>query len=965
VHGGRPRTAGFNAAASTPSWKDTGVNGRLKDEVDDESGSPEMLLDRGIERATLDRLLAEVRTGESRALVLRGEAGIGKTALLDYVLGQATGCRTVRAAGVEAEQELAFAALHQICAPMLDRLDRLPLPQRDALNTAFGLSAGNPPDRFMVGLGVLGLLSDLAREEPVLCLVDDAQWLDRASAQVLGFVARRVRAESVAMIFAVRDCGGDGELPDLAGLPDLFVTGLADDDARALLTSTRLGPVDDRVLDRLIAESHGNPLALVELPQGFTPAELAGGFGLLNSATLPRRIEGGYQRQIAGLSPPARQVLLVAAAEPTGDPVLVWRAVDRLGIGADVDIAAALTAAGFVEFGSGIRFRHPLLRSAVYRAATAAERRRAHWALAEVTDPVTDPDRRAWQRAQAVSGVSEDVAAELEHCAGRAQARGGPAAAAAFLERAAELTRDSVRRGRRLLAAAEAKHQAGMPYAGLRLVAMADASPVGELAHARADLLRAHINFAINRGRDAPSLLLKAAARLQPLDAALARTTYLEALRAAWYAADPSSSATLRDVAEAAAAVPAPDIPIRPPDLLLNGLAVRYTAGFAAGVPMLKPALGAFLEQGLSNDEGLRWMWFACATAVDLCDDTTADALTSSYVRLVRDAGAVAMLPLALTTRIVVQIFAGDLAEAGALAEELRNVTEGTGINGSAYTAQLLAAWEGRESRTAELIAASTADAERRGEGLGPINAGWARAVLCNGLGRFEDALRAAQQATEPGQEMGVLTWAPLVELITAASRTGRSAIGADALRRLTAMTQACGTDWALGMEACCRAVLSERDAAESAYLEAIERLTRTRMRGHLARAYLYYGEWLWQCDRRADARDQLRTAHEMFTAMGMDAFAALASGRLGTTGRKRLDEASSQLTTQETQIVRLTRDGLSNVEIAARLFISPRTVEWHLSKIFNKLGITSRRQLRRSVAQGSAIAHPRGLSRG
>jgi DNA-binding CsgD family transcriptional regulator len=901
-----------------------------------------MLLDRSTERAAFDRLLADVRAGESQALVLRGEAGIGKTALLSHLVSNATGCHIVPTAGVEAEQELAFAALHQLCAPMLDRLECLPGPQRDALMTAFGLSAGRPPDRFMVGMGVLGLLSDHARDQPVLCVIDDAQWLDLASAQVLGFTARRLRAESVAMVFAVRG-SADDEMPDLAALPDLLISGLPDGDARTLLASTHLGQIDDRVLDRLIAESRGNPLALAEIPRGFTPAELAGGFAPGNSVTLPRRIEESYRRQIAGVTPAARQILLIAAAEPTGNPVLVWRAANRLGIGPEVDIAASLTAAGLLEFDSGVRFRHPLLRSAVYRAATAPDRRRVHEVLAEVTDPVTDPDRRAWHRAQAADDVSEDVAADLEHRAGRAQARGGLAAAAAVFERAAELTPDAGRRGERLLAAAQAKHEAGMPQAGLALLAMAHAVPLSELARARADLLGAHIAFALHRGRDMPALLLRAAARLQPLDPALARTVYLDALRVAWYAADPGSSATLRDVARAATTALPAATPLQPADLLLKGLAVRYTAGFRAGVPMLKTALKAFLDPGTAH-----WPWLANTTAVDLCDDVAADLISSKSLRSARDAGALALLPAVLTQRIIVQILAGDLTEAGALLDELHDVSEETGVHWpTAYSAQVLAAWSGHESRTASLIAESTADAERRGEGLGPLIGGWSWAILCNGTGRFDEALPAAQKATASSQEMGILTWAPLVELIIAAGRIGgdlgSAAVGADALQRLNEMTQACGTDWALGMEACCRAVLS---GDETAYRESIERLTRTRIRPYLARAHLYYGEWLWRCDRRVEAREQLQTAHGLFSAMGMEAFAATAATKLGTAGRTRLDKTSTELTAQETQIVRLTRDGLSNAEVGARLFISPRTVEWHLSKIYNKLGITSRRQL-------------------
>jgi len=897
----------------------------------------------------LDQLVADVRAGESRALVVRGDAGIGKTALLEYVLGQASDCRAARAAGPEAEKELAFAALHQVCAPMLDRLARLPGPQRDALGTAFGLNAGARPDLFMIGLAALGLFSEAARDRPLLCVIDDAQWLDRASAQVLAFAARRLRAEPVAMIFAVRETGEQVEVPELAGLAKLLITGLPADEARTLLVSAHPGrPLDGPVPERVVAESQGNPLALLELPRGFTPMEL-GGFGL-GSAPLPRQIEESFRRQIATLSATTRHVLLVAAAEPLGDPVLVLRAVDHLGIGIEAPAAQA-EAAGLVEFAARVRFRHPLLRSAIYRAATPEDRRSAHGALAQVTDPVADPDRRAWHRAQATVEPDEGVATDLERSAGRAQTRGGLAAAAAFFERASELTPDPLRRGQRALAAADAKHQAGLPDAALRLLSLADASPLGEFQRAHADLLRARLAFTMNRGRDTPALLLKAAARLERLDPRMARDTYLDALRAAWYAAHLARGIGLRDVAEAARAAPASGPPLRPADLLLDGLAVRYTDGYEASTPLLKQALRAFRARDLSGDDALRWLWFASATAVDLCDDETADVLTSRFVQLARDSGALATLPMALTTRIVVHIFTGDLAAAGALLDELDAVTQGTGIPAPPYTAQLLAAWQGQAANAADLIAATTADAERRGEGNGLITAGWMQASLCNSLGRYEEALIAAQQATEPRQELGVLTWASLVELITAAARIGQPELATAALQRLARMMQASGTDWALGLEACCLALVSEGKAAEGYHLEAIERLARTRIRGQLARAHLHYGEWLRRQNRRTDARDPLRTAHEMFSTMGMYGFADLAARELGATGetvRKRTLETPSQLTAQEAQIARLARGGLSNAKIAVRLFISPRTVEWHLGNIYAKLQITSRRQLRR-----------------
>ncbi|MEV4349301.1 AAA family ATPase [Actinoplanes sp. NPDC049596] len=908
----------------------------------------DVLLGRHAETAAIEQLLNAARAGASGALVLRGEAGIGKTALLDHALIHAADFHIIRAAGVEAERELAFAGLHQICAPVLDRLARLPAQQSRALSIAFGLSAGPAPDLFMVGLGVLGLLAELAGERPVVCVVDDAQWLDRASAKVLGFVARRLRTESLVMIFATRGGPDTPGLPELGGVPALTVPGLADEYARELFASTFLGQVDERVLDRIIAECHGNPLALTELPRGFTPAELAGGFGFRHPGALPRRIEQSFQRQIAAVPPIGRSLLLVAAAEPLGDPVLVWSALNHLKVPVDSQLTALQTVAEFVDFGSRVRFRHPLLRSAVYEAASDAERRQAHAALAEVTSAVTDPDRRAWHRAQATAAPDEDVATELQTSAARAQTRGGFAAAGAFLERAAELTPDPVRRASRMLAAAQALYLGGTPDSALRLLALAEADHASELDRAQADLLRADIAFMVDRGSRTADLFLKAASRLAPLDVGLARSTYLDALRAAWYASDSGSSGNLRDVARAAVAAPAADSPVRPSDLLLDALAVRYTAGFPAGAPKMREALTAFREPPADDPPGLRWMWFASSIATDLCDDDAADELTANYVRVARETGALAALPLALTTRILNHLFTGDLSAASVLITELDNVADGTGIPVPGYMALLHAAWRGDERRTAELAAVSGADAQRRGEGLAPAIAGWAQALLYNGLGRFDDALTAAQQTIQSSVEPGVLTGAPIFELIIAAASSGRAEIGAEALERLSTSTQACGTDWALGMEACGRAVLAPPAKAEDLHVEAYERLGRTKIRPLAARAHLYYGDWLARSGRNADSRDHIRTAYDMFTDMGMEAYAASAARGLGMSARPQAADDAGPLTPQETHIVRLAREGLSNAEIGTRLFISPRTVEWHLSKIFAKLGITSRRQLRR-----------------
>jgi DNA-binding CsgD family transcriptional regulator len=906
----------------------------------------------------IDRLLEGMRSGRSGALVVRGEAGVGKTALLEYATQRASGCRVARIAGVQSEMELAFAGLHQLCAPMLDRLERLPDPQRDALRTTFGLSLGPVPDRFLVDLAVLSLLCDVADERPLVCVIDDAHWLDRTSAQSLAFVARRLLADSVAIVFAVRE---PSDLPELAGLPDLEVRGLRVADARALLGSVITAPLDERVRDRIVAETRGNPLALLELPRGLTPAQLAGGFGLPDAPALSGRIEESFRRRLEALPPDTQRLLLIAAADPVGDPTLLWRAVAQLGIG--VDAAAPAEAAGLVEFGAMVRFRHPLTRSAVYQPAAPAERQAAHRALAAATDPEVDPDRRAWHRAQAAPAPDDEVADELERSAGRAQARGGLAASAAFLERAAGLTLEQPRRAQRALAAAQAKHGAGAPDAALALLASAEAGPLDELESARVDLLRAQVAFAVNRGRDAPPLLLKAAKRLESLDVSLARETYLDALSASTFVGRLSGGVGLLEVARAARAAPKSPQPPRAADLLLDGLALLITQGYAAGGPTLKRALGAFCSERISTDEEIRWLWLAGHAALDLWDDETWHVLAARHLEVIRDAGALAVLPIALNTRIGVHLSAGEFGAAASLLEEVRAVTEATASHLAPYVGLALAAFRGDEAQANELFAATMSEVLPRGEGIGLTIAHWARALLCNSLGRYDDALAAAELASEHPEDLRFCTRA-LVELIEAAARSGQPERAADALRRLTESTRASGTELALGTEARSRALLSEGEAAESLYREAIERLAHTRVSTAVARAHLLYGEWLRRQRRRLDARTQLRIAHEMFTSMGMEAFTDRAARELLATGeraRRRTLETSGHLTAQEAQIARLAGDGQTNPEIAARLFLSPRTVEWHLRKVFAKLDISSRNQLARIVPD----AAPRGISHG
>ena len=914
-----------------------------------------MLLGRRTECEALERLLDDVRAGRSGALVIRGEPGVGKTALLQFALESGSDLRVARAVGVESEMELAYAALHQLCAPMLDRLEGLPAPQRDALRTVFGLTAGGAPDRFLVGLAALGLLSEVAEEQPLLCVVDDAQWLDRASAQALAFVARRLLAESVGLVFATREPS-----EEFGRLPELVVGGLRDGDARKLLGSVLRGPLDERVRERIVAETRGNPLALLELPRGLTHAELAGGFGLPDAVPLSGRIEDSFRRRVEALPDESQRLLLVAAVEPVGEPLSVWRAAERLGIG--VHAAAPAAAAGLLEFGAHIRFRHPLVRSAVYRAASAEERRTVHRALAQATDPKVDPDRHAWHRARAAPGADEDVAAELEQSAGRAQARGGLAAAAAFLERAAALTPDPARRVGRALAAARAKHQAGAPDAALSLLASAEAGPVDELQRARADLLRAQIAFAMSRGSDAPPLLLNAARRLEPLDARLARETYLDALIAAVSAHRLASGGGALEVAEAARAAGyarSPAQPARAPDLLLDGWVLLITEGYAAATPTLARALSAFRSgESVSKDEEIRWLWFACHTAYELWDDETWHELSIRQVQLARAVGALAELPVALNSLAGASLFAGDFAAAETQVEEAEAVTEVTGHRLAPYGRLLLAAGQGREAAASELIESSMEEVVHRGEGLGLTAINWAAALFYNGLGRYADALAAAQKATEHPRDMARV----LPELIEAAARSGNPEDAADALERLSETTRTSGSDWGLGIEARSAALVSEGDAAEGLYREAIDRLGRTRMRVELARAHLLYGESLRRRRRRLDAREQLRTAHEMFTAMGFEAFADRAARELlatGETARKRTVETERQLTAQEAQIARLARDGLSNPDIGARLFISPRTVEYHLRKVFTKLDISSRKELDDALGDAGRTALP------
>jgi DNA-binding CsgD family transcriptional regulator len=905
------------------------------------------LFGRVSECQVLDRVLGSARAGRGGAIVICGEPGIGKSTLLDYAVDSAAGFQVLRAVGNQAERELPFAAAQQLCVPSSARLQELPEPHRDALGVAFGQIAGPAPDRLFVGLALLGLLSQISSKEPVLCVIDDAQWLDRESAQAFAIAARRLGSEHIAFLFGARIAP-----LDLDGLPRLSVDGLGQVDARALLRSALPDPFDEHVLERIVAETRGNPLALLELPRGLTPAELAGGFGLPASVPMAGRIEASFQRRITKLPPSSQRLLLVAAADPTGNPALVWRAARHLELDESPD--SEVEADGLLEMSPHVVFRHPLVRSAVYEAATPADRREVHRALAYATDAELDFDRRAWHLAQAAWHPDDEVANDLERSADRAQARGGIAAAAAFLERAAELTVNAKFRADRMLAAAEAKRQASAPEAALELAASAGRLRLDDHQRAKVEVLRAQVSFTSRRGGEAPGLLLAAAQHLEIHDLRGAREIYLDGLTAALFAGKLASSTNAPDVAKAVLAAPRSPGPPSVSGLLLQGLALLVVEGPGAATPVSRQALEAFRRDGVDAEERLRWSWLAGRMAALIWDYDAWDAFTRDQVDAAQAAGALTVLPVTLSEAAGVQTFAGRLSEAESLFEQADAVAEATGTRAAQYGAVLVAAFRGSEREARPLIDAAAKDFAARGEGMGMNLTGCADAALYNGLARYDEAFVAAENALGDPHELWFWPGVP-VELIEAASRTGRHAAAAAAFERLSESTGASGTPWAAAVEDRCRALLSEGPLAEKLYRSAIDRLVPTALRLDLARTHLLFGEWLRRQSRPADAREELRTAHALFTDFGSESFAERARIELRATGErthKRSPESNVRLTPQEARVAQLVAQGGTNVEIAAQMFISPSTVEYHLHKVFRKLGMKSRTQLAKRILE-------------
>ncbi len=917
--------------------------------------SPPHLVGREHEQAEIAQLLASVRSGLSAALVLRGEAGVGKTALIDDAVAGAADLEIVRLVGIESEMQLGFAGLHQLIIPFLDDIEALPAPQMRALKAAFALSDDSAPELFLVGLATLTLLSQAATRRALLIVVDDAQWWDQESADVLGFVARRLYADRVGLLVAVRH-PSDRQVP-LDELPSITIPPLSERASVDLLESTAAQPVESNVRDRILADARGNPLALIELTSALSSDQLTGVVMLPEPLAVGAQLEARFLRQVRELPADTQRFLLVAAAEPTGDPALVWRA----GRDLDFDERAILAAEAehLISPGPPLRFRHSLIRSAIYHGASAANRREAHSALAAATNIGNDPDRRAWHRAAAAHAPDEDVAAELEQAASRARSHGGYAATAALLTRAAQLTPDPGRRALRYFAAAESDFTAGSsPRAHVNLQHALPDLDGSSLAQARR--LEALIFFidmdradTLGRAKRVVPMLLDAAVALGPLDIHSARETLLDAIQMAVYFGS-ASSATVEEVAHTAQSLTLPiDAEPTSADLVLDALAALYAGGYDNAVPILQRALAAIRSDPAAR-EFPRRLALGCWPGFALSDDEAVRSVANECVALCRSRGAFQVLPEPLNYLGQWALRTGSLAAADEYfteADAMRSLLDRTGP----ATAELLivSAWRGREADVRAAAAERAAIARELGLGLVVDHAEYAVALLELGLGNYRAAAECRPNFA-PDLALGAFR---AVDAIEAHVRGGDHETAVAALEGLSSRAVANGSSIDLGLAARGRALLSDDDDAEDHYLDALAQLEASGARLHLARAQLLYGEWLRRQNRRRDARVQLAAALETFESAGANAFADRTRVELlasGVNARKRVDETRRDLTPQEEQIARLAAGGATNPEIAARLYISANTVEYHLRKVYRKLDIKSRRELvRTGLADG------------
>jgi DNA-binding CsgD family transcriptional regulator len=929
-----------------------------------------MLVGRSAERKTLEDLLVRATDGHSGALVLRGEAGVGKTVLLDETLAaaRAAGMQTARLTGIEPETQLGYGGLHRFLFPYADRLERLPAPQREALRNTLGLTAGPPADRFLVALSVLTLLADVASESPLVCIIDDAQWLDPETVVVLGFVARRLYAERMVLLFAVRD--PDSQLPALTGLPELMIGGLDNDAALALLSSLAPGPVSPAVAARIVADTGGNPLALAELASELSQAQLAGTQPLPELLPAGASLQTVFSSRVNRLPPDTRLLLAVAAAEPAGSQDLLWRAARQLGI--DPDTAAADDLGGLAEIGRQVEFRHPLIRSAIYQAIPSPQRRQIHQALAAAGETADRPDRVAWHLGMAAIGPDEAVASRLEEAASSAQERGGYAAAVTFWSRAADLSADAGARARRQLAAAEGALIAGQPARASALLAEATPWLDDPRARAQATRLRGTIGFALGRPAGSSTILLEAARALAPVDVQGAREALLQAVEAVVYAGWSANREVLLEIAAVARTLPGGDGPTASAtELLLDGFAIR-ASDYPAAVPLFRRAIALLQADDLSPQEGLRGLGLGCMAAADLWDDQAQSALAVRWVRLARDLGALTVLPLALHYQSgFAQVLAGRFDASAACRAERAEIALATGNPGHAGTTGIAPvielAWRGREDDTRRAAAALAREAAKAGRGAQTIWIQRSLSVLELGLGNYKAALQYALDVyADDAPYFGTQV---LPDLIEAAARCDRADVADSTLGRLSERALTAGTPLALGLLARSQALLASDDSAERLYEEAIRHLQQCDTAPQLARSYLMYGEWLRHQQRGREARTQLRVAYEMFDSMGAEAFAERARADLVATGgcvRQRVSDTRAELTQQEARIAGLVSQGYSNRDIAAQLFLSPSTVDYHLRKVFRKVGVTSRTQLARTMPPDELhqVCFDQGLSK-
>jgi DNA-binding CsgD family transcriptional regulator len=900
------------------------------------------VLGRRPERTRLDEILDRIRDGHSATLVLEGGPGLGKTTLLNYLVEQGAGVTLLTTTGTQSEFGLPYAALHQLCHPVIGALEVLPAPQREALETTFGMRTGPVPGTFLIGLAALGLISEVSRVAPVLCVIDDAQWMDRASADVLGFVARRLEADAVGMVFATRSAG---DTPWLERIPLLALRGLERAAAAELLATLAPGRIEPAAMDRILDEADGIPLVLVEAARTLKRTEISTGIIREEVSSDPDRLEAQFGVRLRALPLETQRLLLIAAAEPTANPLRIRAAAASLGAAADALRPAV--EAGLCHDDTTVRFRHPLVRSAVYRTASGEELRAAHAALARASPADSDPDLLAWHRACACDSTDEEVAAELAVASERMLERGAPAAAAVLLRKARQVTADEAQRVRWSLRIAQAELAAGDFDASEREMVASHTAMLSPALLAEAKLTEARLAFTRERGGTAVPLLLRAAELLSAVTTDAAEEAYLEAFSAALF----GGTLTRTDLAQVSKRWQATEFPDggRPAHRLLDALSAIVISGGPTAWQRLRETLSTIEDGTGRHESSLPALWVASVAAAAAWDIESWDAISHRLVTTSRDAGDYGELPTALSSRAFVQLFTGELRAAVEAVQETETITSATGGRMTPYGAIGVAALSGREPELDALVEATMPSAEARSDATGISIACWAQGLLNNGMGRYAEALAWTTRARPLYQDLHASSVWVLVELIESASRTDRLADARAALRLLASTAESSGTAWGLGVLARSRALAGDEARTEEHYAESLRLLEPTRCALDLARTSLAYGEWLRRQRRLSDAREHLVRAVDLFESMGAAAFAARGTRELRAAGsqlRKPGTTAASVLTVQESQIARLVAQGLTNAEVATRMFLSPRTVEYHLAKVFGKLQLKSRHQL-------------------